>query len=228
MKFNSSLSVAFAILFSFISLLSCNNNSHEENDPVIDPVTRINELTSFKEPELAVNGNQALGEEGCQGIPTKISDFNSDWIVRYYRFTSDKSANANLFGFKGNISSKEVVIVKDYSLSKDAKCNGADVPYGIGLRLFVKVKSTKKGAEISTIAKVSASVELNKAEASYELSGYGFNIPPGAIDEVFSQSGESFTVEDFGKVTSAFNKIAILMKDGTPGLTINPKRLPNN
>lgn len=219
---------SFFICACAFLLLSCSNDSANQSDTAVDPISRVGELNIFKTPELSKDTSSALGEEHCTGIPTKISDFNSDWTYRFYRLTSVNSAEAGVLGFKGTISKKEVVLVKDYSLSRDGQCNGKDIRFGIGLRLFVKVKSTKKTAEIGTIPKVAASVEFNKAEASYELTGYGFNIPSGTIDDTFNQAGESMTVDDYAKVTVAFNKVASALKDGTPGLTLNPKKLPKN
>ena len=172
------------------------------------------------------NHNDSLKKAGNDPILSKLkkpSDFNSGWDIKYYELTSDDNETLSLWGISGNLSNKQAYIIKDYYMYK----NVDTLRYGIGLRLYVYVKSSKKGADLSGLPKVAASVELAKSTASYRISGIGFNVPQDIAKQIFSNDDADFNVTNFAIVTKKFDAVASVLVDSTKGLTIDPQRIPN-
>jgi hypothetical protein len=165
---------------------------------------------------------------GCllEDLPKKISDLDMGGLVQIYKFTSDMSAQATILGFGGNIGKKELVLVKDYTRYHDVTCNGQTKHYGIGLRLFIHVKSLKGGIS-ATLANVAASVQLNRATADYSLKTLGFGLNADIVADGLSDQSD-YNVDNFGKLEATFTTVLRTLGDkNNDKQKISPVELPD-
>lgn len=159
----------------------------------------------------------------CTGLPRTIADLIGGTEFNVYKFDKSTSASANLMGFEGNIGKKEMVFIQDYIRFKNVECDGGTKRIGIGLRCFIHVKSIKGkiGAKLSNIA---ASIELDRAQGTFNLKSLGFGIDGSVLAEGLSTQGD-YNVENFGKLAVTFNNVLKLL-NGSSTMAIQPVELP--
>jgi hypothetical protein len=175
-------------------------------------------LTGDKLDQLAT-----ANEGTCSAFPTSLSSINSESGFDYYKYTSDKQADAKFMGFGGTIGKNELVIVRDYVRFQLVPCGSDTKKIGIGLRCFVHVKKLK-GSISASLANIAGSVQLNRGEASFSIHSLGFAIGGDLIAEgLVGQS--DFNVDNFAKVETTYANVIKLLKDDSP-IRISPVELP--
>lgn len=234
------------ILLSALTIVffSCNNSpqetssnpddkdfSKEQMDTIFNKQAKtINQKNLVKYTSVAGQGAETkidlLSTEsptGCAAFPTKISELSDGSDFEYYKFTSDRSADAKLFGFGGNIDQNEILIVRDYVRYKFVDCGGIKKKYGIGLRCFLEVKKLK-GSVSATLPNIAASVQLNKGNAIYTLKSLGFAIGGDIIADGLAGQGD-YNVDNFAKIEMTFTNVLKTLTDSSK-VKFSPVELP--
>ena len=127
-------------------------------------------------------------------------------------------------GFTGNIGKNQLLIVQDFVRFKKSQCNGSEKKLGIGLRCFIHVTSFKGKLSYASMPGIAASVQLDRAKASYELSTLGFAVDGRLLASGLQPQGD-YNVENFGKLAVTFNKVLENLNADNP-MEIDPVVLP--
>ncbi|AUD00884.1 hypothetical protein [Spirosoma pollinicola] len=227
---------SFVIVVSLLTL-SCKNDSDQEPteqeaqatfdaikaDPLLGSVPKFKEsINDSDSSQLAHLVNEAAPV--CSA-PQSISSLNSGTDFKVYKFDKDLAASATAMGFTGSIGKKEMVFIEDYIRYSFVNCAGKRVKMGIGLRCFIHVKSLRGKLATTSLPSVAASVELGRANASFELKALGFGIDGDVLADGLQSSAGEYNVDNFGKLAVTFNNTLKLLKSGS-NLNISPVELP--
>lgn len=161
---------------------------------------------------------------GCNVSPTKITDLNDGSGFEYYKFTSERSADAKLLGFTGSLSTNEILIIRDYVRYALVDCGTEKKRYGIGLRCFLQVKKLK-GSVSATLPNIAASVQLNRGTAIYSLKSLGFAVGGDVLADGLSGQSD-YNVDNFAKIEMTFNNVLKSLSDSSK-IKFSPVELPN-
>jgi len=177
-------------------------------------------LKEYKLPELEI--------EKCQK-PRTVKELSGGMQKVFYMFNADNAKNLSLFGGATGtkIGKKESIVIVDFMQHKDL--NDCDEPtrYGLGVRLFLKVKKASRGIDLNNLPQLAASVQLGKASVQYTLQTIG--VTGDKINALIPRSAtNSFDVEGYAGVVNAVDKIQSLIKDGVDGVVIDPQLVPIN
>ncbi|WP_411031261.1 hypothetical protein [Spongiimicrobium sp. 3-5] len=173
---------------------------------------------------LKANKMAALDRDDCGNIPTNLAALDGG-IERYVlKYNRSAGVNLEIFGHKGGLERKDVLIVSDFVQRKKIVCSSSETrTYGVGVRLVIHVKNRKKSINLS-LPKLAANVELERARASFKLTTIGIT-GPKIIDLL--PSSDSFDVENYKEVMNAVDSIIGVIKDDQEGVIIKPTLLPN-
>jgi hypothetical protein len=158
-------------------------------------------------------------------IPTAIAGLNSGAGYEVYKFTSDASASAAAMGFTGSIGRKELLVIRDYVRYQIVDCGGTEKKFGIGLRMFIHVKSIKSKLT-GSFANIAAAAQLDQGSATYTLKSLGFGMEGDMLAEELDGQGD-YNVDNFGKIAITFNNVLKTLKSDNSQLKISPVELPN-
>ncbi len=226
-----------------LALSACDQGAHKagdnaaSNNPVdvstvsIDSVKVLDtsKIPSYTFLDPQGDNNNAVpmitstNNANCTALPTTIADLNSGAEFNLYTFNQSTSASASGMGFNGTIGAKELLIVQDYVRWVNTNCDGATKKYGIGIRCFIHVKSAKGKLE-GSLSGIAASVELGRANATFNIKALGFGIDGSVISAGLSPAGE-YNVENFSKLAVLFNETLKTLNANTT-MSINPVELP--
>lgn len=161
--------------------------------------------------------------EGCD-LPSAINQLHGGVDFKIYKFDQNMSVAANAMGFDGNIGRKQMVFIQDFVRYDYITCNGQRTKVGIGLRCLIHVKSFKGKLGYSNLPAIAASVELGRAQASFELKTLGFGIDGSILADGLPPEGE-YTVENFGKLAVVFSNVLKTL-NASNNLEIRPVEFP--
>lgn len=200
------------------------------SDPVISKsyVELIQQSTNMQSKDKNFNhvkdSRKSGSVTGCAFIPKKMTDLTSGLQKLFYKYTAKSNYNLSLMGYGGGaLSKKEVLLIVDFVQFKDVDCSGETIRFGVGARLFLKIKDNKSRIDITNLPKLAAAAEFGKAEVSYSISTLG--IVGDKILDVLP-TGSDFNVESYAKVVSAVDQIIRLAKDNSAGVQIDPQVIP--
>ncbi|MFD0998680.1 hypothetical protein ACFQ21_05150 [Ohtaekwangia kribbensis] len=159
----------------------------------------------------------------CTAPPKKISDLIGGAELNIYKFDQSLAASASAMGFTGSIGKKEMVFIQDFVRFKVVTCGDKSVKMGIGLRCFIHVKSIK-GKIGGSLSNIAASVELERAKATFNLKSIGFGIDGSVLADGMSPQGD-YNVENFGKLAVTFHKVLKTLNSDN-NMEIQPAQLP--
>jgi hypothetical protein len=227
----------YLIMLSAVILFSCKKDSTIESPLKVQDISETfsklpgeelkNSAIAYKiiKPEV---GSKALDKiislplTNCGVIPTRIADLISGTDYFYYKFDKDNSAGASAMGFTGSIGKKELLIVRDFVRYKKLACQEGSKYVGIGLRLFIHIKSFK-GKIGGSLSNIAANVELNNASATFSIKSLGFAIEGDVIADVISEA--DYTVENFAKLAVLHSYVLKTLKSDNP-MIVDPVELP--
>lgn len=170
-------------------------------------------------------GNPLIDDK-CPGRPRTLGALTDGMQIKNHQFTSSSNIDLKLLGWLGpKMERKEVLIMTDYIQTKNVACSDDKIrTYGIGVRMFIHVKKRKRKVNLE-LPKLAANVELNRAQATFELKTIG--IVGDKIREALPKNSE-FNVENYSNVVKAVDNIIRLIKDNGDGVTITPQFIPNS
>ncbi|MGI4744255.1 MAG: hypothetical protein ACRYG7_54595 [Janthinobacterium lividum] len=163
-------------------------------------------------------------ESNTCSAPTRIAELTSGGKLKIYKFDQNMAASASAMGFTGTIGKNELLLVQDFVRFKMSQCDGSAKKVGIGLRCFIHVTSFKGKLAYASPPGIAASVQLDRAKASYELSTLGFAVDGRLLASGLDAQGE-YNVENFGKLAVTFNKVLENLNADNP-MQIDPVVLP--
>jgi len=200
-----------------------NNNSNEINienySAELIPETALKEYI-LPEPE------KTKEVQKCQK-PQTVKELSGGMQKIFYMFNANNSTNLSLFGGGTGvkIGKKESVVIVDFMQHKDLADCEAPTRYGVGVRLFLKIKKANRGINLQNLPQLAANVQLGKATVQYNLKTIG--ITGDKINALIPRSAtNTFDVEGYAGVINAVDKIQGLIKDGIEGVIIDPQLIP--
>ena len=112
----------------------------------------------------------------------------------------------------------------DFTQFKDINCE-EKARYGVGVRLFLKIKKSFKGLDLNNLPHLAANVQLGKASVEYRIQTLG--ITGDKINALIPRSAtNNFDVDGYANVVNAVDEIQALIKDGVEGVVIDPQQMP--
>lgn len=184
------------------------------------------ELLEAEGKEYALPSEEMIRDKCAASRPKTMRDLSGGMKKLYYQLTKDNSASLNVFGAgKLNLGKKELLIIVDFVQYKNTKCDGEELRYGVGARLFLHVKKAGRGLKTTDLPHLAAGVQLGQASITYSIETIG--ITGQKISAVLPGTG-SFDVEAYAKVISAVDEIQRLARDGQEGVIIDPQVIPVN
>ena len=185
--------------------------------------------------------NSGSGEEGVAEVQTKeyklpevkkcnqpktVRDLSSGMQKLFYQVNSDNVASLSLFGGAAGLKlgKKEIIVIVDFTQFKDINCE-EKARYGVGVRLFLKIKKSFKGLDLNNLPHLAANVQLGKASVEYRIQTLG--ITGDKINALIPRSAtNNFDVDGYANVVNAVDEIQALIKDGVEGVVIDPQQMP--
>jgi hypothetical protein len=161
----------------------------------------------------------------CESMkPKSVKELSGGMKKFFYQLTADNRASLSLFGGNSiNLSKKELLVIVDFIQYKDLSCGGQKVRYGVGARLFLHIKKTSKGLNVSDLATVAAGVQLNQATVTYSIETVG--VTGRKVSAALPGTGD-FNVEAYHKVIKAVDEVQKLTLDNEEGVVIDPQIIP--
>jgi len=223
-------------LFIFILFTSCD----PPKAPSVDPLS---------EKDFARGVTQADGKTVKRGtLPTYHplplqgpGDFNETWVAdsmschkprtfseltangeTLYKIDSMSNSIARDLGDTCGIGRLELLFVKDYTRYNKVKCDSGFVNYGVGLRLFIRVKHIKKSFP-TTLSAVAISCTNQLADAHYRIIAIGTGFDT-AILSGFPQTGK-FDTASFAAFKVAKHNFDVFISRN-PGTLTFPAEIP--
>lgn len=224
------LFLIFAI--GLVMLQGCDDASQEDpNSKKFEPIevgeielhpSLIKALNNYSSSQIKIsvslfdtprgNGYIEIPNEFKQCIdsstsPKNIRDLKYGLTLDAYKFDKDDQAKLGFLGFGNvNIENKETIIVVEYKQTGTQLCNNYQLFYGIGARLMMHIKKTKRSAKINTPQQISASVIFGKADVIFSVKTFGIT-GPGVARLVKSGTMTENTYTEF------LNEISSLIVD---------------
>ena len=218
---------ALTYLFLAIIFQACSGSNAAPNiEEPIAPEELIPEA-ALKEYQLPEPEPEIEPEiKKCQK-PQTVKELSGGMQKIFYMFNKDNAKNLSLFGGTAGtkLGKKESIVIVDFMQHKDL--NDCDIPtrYGVGVRLFLKIKKASRGIDLNNLPQLAASVQLGKASVQYTLQTIG--VTGDKINALIPRSAtNSFDVEGYAGVINAVDKIQSLIKDGVEGVIIDPQLVP--
>ena len=177
-----------------------------------------------KVEEYALPAAELVRKKCESSKPKTMRELSGGMKKFFYQLTSDNKAGLTVFGANSaKISKKEMMTIVDFIQYKDVTCGGERLRYGVGARLFLHVKNTSKGINVSDMGSLAAGVQLNKASVTYSVETIG--VTGTKVSAVLPGTGD-FNVEAYGKVIRAVDEIQRLAADNVEGVVIDPQLIP--
>lgn len=137
--------------------------------------------------------------------PKRISELTDGISLEAYEFRKGDEVKLGLMGFLGiDIKTDEKITVVEFAQIGSKPCEDIINAFGIGARMMMRIRSTKRGAKLNTPQQITASVIFGKAEVSYSMKTFGIT-GPGTASFVKSGTVSENTYNEF------INQIATLI-----------------
>jgi len=205
------------LFFSCIVLFwSCNEATTSSTDATAPEGLPTVEVKEYKLPEV----------DKCQK-PQTVRDLTSGMQKIFYQVNSDNAANLQLFGGTGiSIGKKQMVVIVDFMQYKDLNCE-EKTRYGVGVRLFLKIKKAHKRLDLNNLPHLAANVQLGRASVEYIFKTIG--VTGNKINALMPRSNtNNFDVEGYANVINAVDQVQSLVRDNIDGVVIAPQQIPLN
>lgn len=176
-------------------------------------------LLPSKPDDIATKPVHRKDKDGCL-VPNQIYELRGGGNYDEHKFKGDQNASAKLFGFKGNIGKKEILIIKEYIRTGSVYCKNGVKTYTIGLRCYVHVTEIKGKASFDKLSAIAANAELGNLSARYSLQAVGFPFDGRVLVSGLDTNGE-YDVDNFGKINTVFASILNTLNDDNP-MIIDP------
>lgn len=201
------MKTAFKILASLIvvaMITSC-------NDSIDGTEVNFSELKNNLEKSNPIGLTEQLISDS---IPKTREDLNSmRTVVKIYN--GEDNAGISIPGFGGlKLGKKETSFNVYYVETKIVKRANDTIVYGIGYSTHYLLKKLKKGLDISNLASVAASAQLqsNKTSVYYSLQTFGVKSLE-LVNYFKPQVNSNFDVDGFGVIQSSIDGIHNVLAD---------------
>jgi|GEM_PF-6907899 len=174
------------------------------------------DLSLLRKQVTETNASKALYEPKAVSdiIPQSRDDLNSmRTVVKIY--TGEHNAGLTVPGFGGVKLGKSETNLNVYYVETKMIRTGADtVVYGIGYSTHYLFKKLKRGIDVSNLASVAASAQLesNKTSVYYSLQTFGVK-SIGLVGYFKPQVNSNFDVDGFGVIQSSIDGIHHVLSD---------------
>lgn len=194
----------FAFIVVIATLISC-------NDTIDGTEANFTKLTS----DFTETNQKALLEQSISDlIPMTRDELNSmRTVVKIY--SGEDDAGISIPGFGGlKLGKKETSFNVYYVETKIVKRQTDTIVYGIGYSTHYLFKKLKRGIDISNLASVAASAQLqsNKTSVYYSLQTFGVKSLE-LVNYFKPQVNSNFDVDGFGVIQSSIDGIHNVLAD---------------
>lgn len=204
-----------AVLFLFAACDNPGGGNNSNNSNVNEEIPLEVKTQEYKLPEV----------EKCNK-PKTVRELSSGMQKLFYQVNSDNSASLSLFGGAAGLKlgKKEIIVIVDFTQYKDLNCE-EKARYGVGVRLFLKIKKAFNGLDLNNLPHLAANVQLGKVSVEYRIQTLG--ITGDKINDLIPRSAvNNFDVDGYATVVNAVDKIQRLIRDGVDGVIIDPQQMP--
>ncbi|MFK7750784.1 MAG: hypothetical protein AB8B65_20495 [Kordia sp.] len=193
-----------ALITVIVTVTSC-------NDTIDGTAVNFTKLTEdFAETNQVGFSDQSIADS----IPKTRDELNSmRTVVKIYN--GEENAGISIPGFGGlKLGKKETSFNVYYVETKIVKRQNDTIVYGIGYSTHYLFKKLKRGLDISNLASVAASAQLqsNKTSVYYSLQTFGVKSLE-LVNYFKPQVNSNFDVDGFGVIQSSIDGIHNVLAD---------------